>query len=422
MATFQYEAMDNTGLEIKETIEANSEQEATQKIREKGFYVTKIVEKGRTKEKKKTKGDGKTAAEAKRPRKKKKGGFSFGGVSGKKLCTFTRQLSTLQDAGLPILRSLRILEGQSKPGPLKTSLSNVIEDIESGSTLSEAMAKNPKAFDNLYVNMVKAGEAGGALEVILQRLAEFKERAQSLKRKVQGAMIYPVAVITVATLIVGFIMYYIIPKFKKIFEDFGTELPSMTVILINTSDAVVNYWYLGPAIPFGLWLSVKIIRKNKTGAYICDWIALRIPLLGIIIRKAIVARTTRTLGTLVASGVPILEALAITRDTAGNAIFYKAFEHISAAIREGESMAIPLKETRTVDDIVVNMVDVGEETGALDTMLYKVADVYDEEVSVLVEGLVNLLEPLMVVILGLIVGFIVIALFMPLIKLLNDLS
>lgn len=425
MATFQYEAMDNTGLEIKESIEANSEQEATQKIREKGFYVTKIVEKGRAKEKdkKKTKGDAKTAADGRRkPKKRKKGGFSIGGVSGKKLCTFTRQLSTLQDAGLPILRSLRILEGQAKPGPLKTSLSNVIEDIESGSTLSEAMAKNPKAFDNLYVNMVKAGEAGGALEVILQRLAEFKERAQSLKRKVQGAMIYPCAVITVATLIVGFIMYYIIPKFKKIFEDFNTELPEITVVLIGTSDAVVNYWYLGPAIPFGLWLMVKIIKKNKTGAYICDWIALRIPLLGVIFRKAIVARTSRTLGTLIASGVPILEALAITRDTAGNAIFYKAYDHISAAIREGESMAIPLKETRTVDDMVVNMVDVGEETGALDTMLYKVADVYDEEVSILVEGLVNLLEPLMVVILGLIVGFIVIALFMPLIKLLNDLS
>src|SRR5690606_16554458 len=165
--------------------------------------------------------------------KKKKGRFSFGKVKAKRLCTFTRQLSTLQDAGLPILRSLRILEGQAKPGPLKYSLSEVIEDIEGGSTLSEAMAKQPKAFDNLYVNMVKAGEAGGALEIILQRLAEFKERAQSLKRKVQGAMIYPCAVITVATCIVGFIMYYIIPKFKKIFEDFGVELPGMTVALIG---------------------------------------------------------------------------------------------------------------------------------------------------------------------------------------------
>lgn len=427
MPTFQYEAMDNTGLEVKDTIEAASEQEAQSRIREKGFFVTKIAEKGRGKKTKteggKTKGDGKTQAEVKKkPAKKKKGGFSIGGVSGKKLCTFTRQLSTLQDAGLPILRSLRILEGQCKPGPLKSSLSGVIEDIESGSTLSEAMSKQPKAFDNLYVNMVKAGEAGGALEVILQRLAEFKERSESLKRKVKGAMIYPCAVITVATLIVGFIMYYIIPKFKKIFDDFGTELPGITVVLIKCSDSVVNYWYLGPVIPLALWLMVKIIKKNRTGAFICDWIGLKIPLLGLIFRKSIIARTCRTLGTLVASGVPILEALAITRDTAGNAVFYKAYEHIIAAIREGESMAVPLRETRTVDEIVVNMVDVGEETGALDTMLYKVADVFDEEVGVLVEGLVNLLEPLMVVILGLIVGFIVIALFMPLIKLLNDLS
>ena len=429
MPTFQYEAMDNTGLEVKDTIDAASEQEAQSKIREKGFFVTKIAEKGRAKKTKsdaKTKGDAKTQAETKKkpPAKKKKGGggFSIGGVSGKKLCTFTRQLSTLQDAGLPILRSLRILETQLKPGPLKGSLIGVIDDIESGSTLSEAMSKQPKAFDNLYVNMVKAGEAGGALEVILQRLAEFKERSESLKRKVKGAMIYPCAVITVATLIVGFIMYYIIPKFKKIFDDFGTELPGITVVLIQASDAVVNYWYLGPVIPFALWLMIKIIKKNKTGAYVVDWIALKIPLLGLIFRKSIIARTCRTLGTLVASGVPILEALAITRDTAGNGVIYKGYEHIIAAIREGESMAVPLRETRMVDEIVVNMVDVGEETGALDTMLYKVSDVFDEEVGVLVEGLVNLLEPLMVVILGLIVGFIVIALFMPLIKLLNDLS
>ena len=429
MPTFQYEAMDNTGLEVKDVIDAATEADAQAKIREKGFFVTKIVEKGKGKKTKgdKTKGDAKTQADAKKKgaaarKKKGGGGFSIGGVSGKKLCTFTRQLSTLQDAGLPILRSLRILEAQAKPGPLKSSLLGVIEDVESGSTLSEAMAKQPKAFDNLYVNMVKAGEAGGALEVILQRLAEFKERAESLKRKVKGAMIYPCAVITVATLIVGFIMYYIIPKFKKIFEDFGTELPDMTKILIGFSDSVVNYWYLGPAIPFAMWLLIKIVKKNKTGAFVVDWLSLRIPLLGMIFRKSIIARTCRTLGTLIASGVSILEALAITRDTAGNAVFFKAYEHIIAAIREGESMAVPLRETRTVDEIVVNMVDVGEETGALDNMLYKVSDVFDEEVSVLVEGLVNLLEPLMVVILGLIVGFIVIALFMPLIKLLNDLS
>ena len=416
MPVFQYEAMDNTGLEVKDIIEAATEDEAQQIIRDQGLYVTRIRE--RASKKSKTQ----TSKKQQKTSTSRKKSFSIGGVSSKKLTTFTRQLSTLQDAGLPILRSLRILEGQSKPGPLKNSLGDVIDDIEGGSTLSEAMAKQPKAFDNLYVNMVKAGEAGGALEVILRRLAEFKERAQSLKRKVKGAMIYPVAVITVATGIVGFIMYWIIPKFKKIFQDFGTELPGMTVMLITMSDYVVKYFYLAPAIPLAIWLSIKIIKKNKTGKYVVDWCFLRIPLLGKIIEKTVVARTSRTLGTLISSGVPILEALIIARDTSGNAVFERAFDTVYAAIREGESMAVPLRETGVVDDMVVNMIDVGEETGALDQMLYKVADVYEEEVSVLVEGLINLLEPLMVVVLGLIVGFIVIALFMPLIKLLNDLS
>jgi type IV pilus assembly protein PilC len=410
--------MDNTGLEIKDTIEAQSEADAQTMIREKGFFVTKIAEKGRRK-KDKTKADAKTIAKT-GPRKRR--AFSIGGVRAKQLCLFTRQLSTLQDAGLPILRSLRILEGQAKPGPLKNSLMGVIEDVESGNTLSEAMAKQPKAFDNLYVNMVKAGEAGGALEVILQRLAEFKEKAQSLKRKVQGAMVYPIVVIFVATCIVGGIMYWIIPKFKVIFEDFGVPLPAPTILLIAISDWVVTYWYLIPTIPIGIILFFKIVKKNRTGAYILDRITLKIPIIGKIASKSSVARTCRTLGTLIASGVPILEALTIARDTAGNEVFRRAFDHIHASIREGESMAVPLKETRIVDDLVVNMVDVGEETGALDNMLYKVADVYDEEVAVLVEALVSLLEPIMVVVLGCIVGFIVFALFMPLIALLNELA
>ena len=242
MPTFQYEAMDNAGLEVKDTIDAPTEADAQTMIREKGFFVTKIAEKGRKDKKKKGK---KTAAQKKAAKSgKRKRTFSIGGVKSKTLCQFTRQLSTLQDAGLPVLRSLAILEGQAKPGPLKNSLGDVIDDIESGSTLSEAMARQPKAFDDLYVNMVKAGEAGGALEVILQRLAEFKEKSQSLQRKVKGAMIYPVAVILVATAIVGFIMVYIIPKFKKIFEDFGIELPSITIALIDTSDWILNYWYV----------------------------------------------------------------------------------------------------------------------------------------------------------------------------------
>jgi type IV pilus assembly protein PilC len=433
MPTYMYEAMDQTGLEIKETIEAATEAEATQAIRQKGFFVTKIQEKARAKKKGAAagkdkdgkvggKGGGRDGRSGTRRGPARKKTFTLGKVRSKQLTTFTRQLSTLQDAGLPILRSLRILEGQSKPGALKNSLLGVIEDIEGGSTLSEAMAKQPKAFDNLYVNMVKAGEAGGALEVILQRLADFKERAESLKKRVKGAMIYPIAVIVVATAIVTGIMIFIIPKFKKIFDDFGSELPAMTIVLIKCSDFIGQFWYLLFAVPVALWLFIKIVKKNRTGEYIVDWISLRIPLTGKILRKAIVARISRTLGTLIASGVPILDALIIARDTSGNAVFRKAFEHIYAAIREGEPMAVPLKETRITDDIVVNMVDVGEETGALDTMLYKVADVYDEEVRVLVDGLIKLLEPMITVVLGLFVGFIVIALFLPLIKLLNDLS
>lgn len=419
MPTFAYEAMDSSGLEVKDTIEAPSEAEAQTMIREKGFYVTKIREKDRKKK------DPKKGAAAKGPAAKgggKKKAFTIGGVKPKLLCTFTRQLSTLQDAGLPVLRSLRILEGQNKPGALKNALMDVIEDIEGGNTLSEAMSKQPKAFDNLYVNMVKAGEAGGALEVILQRLAEFKEKAQSLKRKIVGAMIYPAAVITVAVVIVSFIMLFIIPKFKEIFIGFGVELPGPTVLLISMSDWMMSYWYMLFVGPIAFWLFVKIVKKNKTGAYVMDWLSLRIPLIGKILHIGTIARVTRTLGTLISSGVPILEALLISRDTAGNAVFVRAFDNIYAAIREGETIAVPLKEARIVDDLVVNMVDVGEETGALDDMLYKVADVYDEEVEVRVESLVSLLEPIMVVVLGLIVGFIVIALFMPLIKLLNDLS
>ncbi len=417
MPSYKYEAMDHAGAEVSGAIDAESEAEAQQLIREQDLFVTKITEEGRKKKKKKEKGGKKAAA-----RRRKGGGFSIGRVGAKQLCTFTRQLSTLQDAGLPILRSLMILEGQSKPGPLKNSLSGVIEDIEGGSTLSEAMSKQPKAFDDLYVNMVKAGEAGGALEVILQRLAEFKERAQSLKRKVIGAMIYPAAVITVAILIVSGIMIFIIPKFKKIFLGFDVELPEITMLLLSASDWFATFWWVLLVSPIAFVLMIKLIKKNKTGAFVIDWISLKLPLMGTILQKSTVARTMRTLGTLIASGVPILEALTIARDTAGNTVFKRAFDNIHSAIREGEAIAVPLREARIVDDIVVNMVDVGEETGALDTMMYKVAEVYDEEVAVAVDGLISMLEPIMVVVLGFIVGFIVIALFMPLVKLLNELS
>ena len=442
MPTYQFEAMDATGQEIKDVIDAPTEEEAQATIRQMGYFVTKIsVKKAK-----------KTAADA----KKGKGGKSMalGRVSRKLLTTFTRQLSILQDAGLPILRSLRILEAQSKPGALKNCLIDVCEDIEGGATLSEAMAKAPKAFDRLYVNMIKAGEAGGALEIILQRLAEFMEKAESLKRKVKGAMVYPVVVVMVAVGILTFIMLKIVPAFKQIFEDFDTELPAITELLINMSTIMATYWYLIPVVPICVWLFIKLMRKFKMGRMGWDLFCLKLPVFGQIIEKNTVARTTRTLGTLVASGVPILEALNITKETSGNAMFEQMYGRIWESIREGETISRPMRESskppfnifavlfwflfclgpiglliyvlkmrqRIVDDLVVNMVDVGEETGELDTMLYKVADTYDEEVAVLTESLVSLLEPIMVCLLGGMVGFIVVALFMPLIKIIETLS
>jgi type IV pilus assembly protein PilC len=413
MPTFQYEAMDHTGREVKDSIDAATQEEAQQLIRQKGFFVTKIAEKAKK---------AKQRASAKKGGRRKKKSFTIGKISTKSLCIFTRQLSTLQDAGLPILRSLKILEGQSKPGVLKNALGDIVEDIESGSTLSEACAKHPKAFDRLYCNMIKAGEAGGALESILQRLADFKEKSQSLKRRIKSAMVYPVVVITVACVIVGFILYYIIPKFEAIFKDFNIPLPRMTLVLIWASQNLIKYFYVVFLTPLFFWIFIKLLYRNKTGAYVCDRIALMIPVMGGIIEKSTVARTMRTLGTLVQSGVPILESLNIVRDTAGNAVFERAFTRIYESIREGETIAQPLKEARIVDDIVVNMIDVGEETGELDTMLNKIADNYDEEVETAVESLVSLLEPIMIVILGGIIGFIVIALFLPLITLISKLS
>jgi type IV pilus assembly protein PilC len=414
MPTFQYEAMDHTGKEVKDTIDASTQEEAQQLIRQKGFFVTKISER--------TKKASKKVAQAKKTGRRKKKAFTIGRISSKQLCTFTRQLSTLQDAGLPILRSLKILEGQCKPGVLKNALQDIVEDIESGSTLSEAMVKHPKAFDRLYVNMVKAGEAGGALEAILQRLADFKEKAQSLKRRIQSAMVYPIVVIFVALGIVGFILYWIVPKFQAIFDDFNLPLPMMTQWLIKASQVVVKRWWIVIITPIIFWIILKLLYRLKTGAYILDRILLLIPVMGDIANKSTVARTTRTLGTLVQSGVPILESIHIVRDTAGNAVFERAFNRIYDSIREGETIAQPLRESRIVDDIVVNMIDVGEETGELDTMLNKIADNYDEEVEALVESLVSLLEPIMIVVLGGIIGFIVIALFLPLIQLISKLS
>ena len=417
MAIFKYEALNAAGQEVKDEVEAPSKEDAVSKVRALGYFPTKVVEKADRKQMAATK----AGASAKQ---RKAAGTGLGWVATKQLTTFTRQLSTLQDAGLPILRSIRILEQQQKPGMLRACLKQVTEDIEGGATLSEAMARHPKAFNRLYSNMVAAGEAGGVLDVILQRLADFLEKAQRLRRKVIGAMIYPAVVISIAGGIVTFIMVKVVPKFQPIFKDFEAQLPGLTVALINISSWFANgtppgwvYILLSPILLVAMY---KVIRKSKMGRQILDSVTLKIPVVGQIAGKSSVARFTRTLGKLVAAGVPIREAVNITRETTGNEIYASMLQKVHDAIREGDTFANPLRASRSVDPIVVNMVDVGEETGELDKMLMKVADNYDEEVDTLVASLVSLLEPIMVVALGGIVGFIVVALLLPLVTLIQS--
>ncbi len=425
MPNFQYEALDKAGKQQKGLIEATSSDEAIQRIKLQGFYPTSVREQ---KTKKTTAPDPSGA-----PKKAKSGGgftLPFSKVSPKHLTTFTRQLSTLQDAGLPLLRSLQILEQQQKPGLLKSILASVVEDVQGGSSLSDAMAKHPRAFNTLYTKMVAAGEVGGVLDVILQRLAEFMEKAERLKRKVKGAMIYPIMVIIVAVAIVTGIMYFIIPKFVEIFTDFEVKLPELTVFLMNVSNWVAGN-LAGQEIPGvvwvvfgipGVWVMYKLLRLTKPGKALFDTLFLYAPIVGKLLRKTTIARFTRTLGTLITAGVPILEAITITKETSGNYVFEKALGKVHDSIREGESFAGPLRDAKVCDALVVNMIDVGEETGDLDTMLLKIADNYDEEVDTAVASLVSLIEPLLILFLGGIVGLIVVAMFLPLVEMINSLS
>ncbi|MFT5423251.1 MAG: type IV pilus assembly protein PilC [Phycisphaerales bacterium] len=427
MPTFTYEALNASGKQQKGTVEASNNDDAIQRIKTQGFFPTSV------REQKAKKGAGGGDEAAKKTKKKKKPGttFAIGKVNAKQLTLFTRQLSTLQDAGLPLLRSLQILEGQQKPGLMKNVLLGVCEEVEGGSSLSESMAKFPKAFDHLFVKMVNAGEIGGVLDIILQRLSEFMEKSERLKRRIKGAMIYPAVVVVLALLILTAIMVFIVPKFEEIFAEFGVELPPITLGLINTSR-----WFAGNnsgqfpgqgavmvlgsivVVPI-LW---KLVRKAGPGKAATDVLLIYTPVFGPLIKKSVIARFTRTLGTLISAGVPILEAVTITGQTSGNFVFERALTKVHDSIREGESFAQPLRESKTCDAIVVNMIDVGEETGDMDSMLMKIADNYDEEVDVAVQALTKLIEPLMVVVLGGMVLIIVLAMFLPMVKMIESLQ
>ena len=414
MPLFKYEALDSQGVAIKNEVEALSQKEAVSKIRNMGYFPTKVIAVGAAK---------RAAAAAARPKRRRGAG---GRVKVKLITQFARQLSTLQDAGLPILRSLRILEEQQKAGTFKRILGYVADDIEGGATLSEAMSRFPKCFDRLLVGMVAAGETGGVLDLILARVADFMEKAQKLKSRVKGAMVYPIVVLSAAFAILLMLMTFVIPRFESVLKDMlGEEgLPPITKVVLGIASWIAKQygWAVLIGIPFAFVFLTRLIKQFRVGRYILDSIKLRLPVMGQISRKVSITRWTRTLGTLIGAGVPILDAINVTSETAGNEVFARMLLNVQNSIRQGDTFAAPLKQSKTVDLIVTNMVAVGEETGDLDKMLLKVADNYDEQVDVLVASMMHLLEPIMILGLGGIVLTIVLSVFTPMIKIITSLN
>ena len=427
MPKYNYVALDARGNETKGSIEAGSQNEAIGRVKEMGLFPTKITESEKEDKGGAKKGKAKAAAPKKAGGKK---GMNLnikipglgGGVKPKVLTTFTRQLATLVDAGLPLLRGLRVLEKQERNVNLKSILSQLATSIEGGSTFSEALAQHPKVFNRLFVNMVKAGELGGVLEVVLKRLAEFSEKAQKIKGKVKAALFYPMAVLIVAVGIMILLMTFVVPKFKDVFGGMGVTLPGFTVFVLAVSDIIRNN-ILGTMGAVAVVVVIFLLFiKTKFGRRIWDKTKLVMPPMGAVVTKVSISRFTRTLGTLISSGVPILQALTIVKETAGNVIIANAVAKVHESVKEGETITAPLEASRVFPPMVVSMVDVGEQTGALPEMLLKIADNYDEEVDNAVAAMTSLLEPIMIVFLAVIVGSIVIAMFLPLIAMITNMS
>ncbi len=434
MPKFNYVAMDAQGKETKGSLDAKNQSEALARLQEMQLFPTKVVEASVA---------ASSAAKGKKGAKGKSGGApgkggkgmrkefniplhkipGFGGVSSKVLCTFTRQLATLIDAGLPLLRGLRVLEKQERNPSLKETIQKISVSVEGGSTFSEALAQHPKIFNRLFVSMVKAGEMGGVLEVVLLRLAEFMEKAQKIKGKVIAGMFYPVAVLVVAVVIMAILMVVVIPKFKDIFSDLaGKDLPGFTVFVLSVSETVQHNFLQTCGVIFAIFVVFRLLVKTKTGRLLFDKFKLFVPVFGPVISKVAISRFTRTLGTLVSSGVPILQSLNIVQETSGNVVVANAVHSVHENVKEGENITTPLESSKIFPPMVISMVDVGEQTGALPEMLMKIADNYDEEVDNAVAAMTSLLEPIMIIFLAVIVGSIVIAMFMPLISLMDGID
>lgn len=394
MAMFAYQGRSTAGLQ-KGEIEAPDRVAAVGELRKRAILVTQISEKtgGRTPVRLGSK------------------------VKDKEMAIFTRQFSTMIDAGLPLVHCLNILAEQSESRNLRGVTSNVARSVEQGSTLAESLRKHPRTFNDLYTNMVDVGETGGILDVVLQRLAVYIEKAAALKSKVKSAMVYPASIIGVAFMVIVFMLTFVIPSFAAMFKDMGADLPLPTQIVIGLSDFVRGYFLLILAAMVGCVFAMRSYCRTENGKATIDALLLKVPVFGHLIRKVAVARFTRTLGTLVQSGVPILEGLRITATTAGNKVVEKAVLQCRASVTEGKTLTEPLKGSGVFPPMVTQMISVGEQTGALDAMLSKIADFYDDEVNTAVNTLTSLLEPIMIVFLGVVVGGLVVAMYLPIFKL-----
>jgi type IV pilus assembly protein PilC len=426
MPRFNYVALDARGQEATGLVEAASTNAAITQLRQAGYFPTSVIEEAISSS------DGQEArrraarlAGTTKPRVKK--GivlFERKKVRSKVLMIFTRQLATLIDSGLPLLRSLNVLAKQERDKLMKKTIIKIADSVQSGSTFSDALALHPRVFNDLYVNMVKAGEVGGVLELVLTRLSEFQEKAAKIKNKVMAAMVYPGIVMTMAVGIMTFLLIFIVPRFELIFHDLlgDKPLPPVTRFVIGVSGFLKS----NGLIVFGAIVAAvtlyKFVGRTRRGRLLIDNFKLRMPLFGNLNRKTAISRFARTLGTLVTSGVPILQALNITRDTAGNAAIALAIAKVHDSVKEGESIVQPLEASKQFPPMVVSMIDVGEETGKLPEMLLKVADVYDDEVDNAVVALTSALEPIMIVFLAVVVGTIVLALFTPLISIITGLQ
>ncbi|NBZ95823.1 MAG: type II secretion system F family protein [Proteobacteria bacterium] len=421
MPSFAYVALDAQGQQVSDYIDAASQSEAVTQLRGRGLFPTSVKEQARSA---KSKGAAKGGAAKSKDLKINIPFLEKKTIKSKTLMIFTRQLATLIDAGLPLLRGLTVL-GKQEPDPvLKKTITQLAEAVQGGGTFSDGLTGHPKIFNKLYVNMVKAGELGGVLEVVLNRLAEFQEKAQKVKGKVQSAMMYPAIVMVIAIIIMGSLLVFIVPKFEQIFADMlgGKPLPLLTQIVVGASRGIQQniLFIIGGVI--GIVFGLKWFASTPKGSVLLDQFMLKAPLFGDLTRKNAISRFTRTLGTLVTSGVPILQALNITKETAGNAVISTAISKIHDAVKEGESIVRPMDASGVFPAMVISMVDVGEETGQLPEMLLKVADLYDDEVDNAVAGLTSLMEPIMIVFLAVVVGSIVIALFLPLIGIISGMQ